>query len=72
LPKVLIKNIGDATRKLAKVLHQYEGDEIKSQKFRDLIYGYSKYIESIYRFDVEQRLLKIEEELKKDNELRSN
>jgi hypothetical protein len=69
LPKVLIKNIGDAQRKLAKVIHQYEQDEIKTEKFRSLVYGISKYIEAIYRYDIETRLATLEETLRRDNEL---
>ena len=65
----MIKSIGDAQRKLAKVIHLYEDDKIKDMKFRSLVYGISKYIEAIYRYDIEQRLLKLEEQLKNDNEL---
>lgn len=49
MPVVLVKNIGDARRKLAKVIREYETDKIKTEKYRALIYGYSKFIESIYK-----------------------
>jgi hypothetical protein len=64
VPKVLIKNIGDATRKLSKIIRLYEQDEITTEKFRSLVYGLSKYIEGLYKYDVEQRLDSLDEEVR--------
>ena len=63
MPRLLIKDIATAQRKLAKVIHQYERDEIKTEKFRSLVYGISKYIDGLYKFEVEQKVLELEEKI---------
>jgi len=63
MPRVLIRDIGTATRKLSKIIHQYEKDEITTEKFRSLVYGISKYIEGLYKHDVERRLDELDEQV---------
>ncbi len=59
--KRLIKDIGDGKRKLAKVIKDYETGTLTSQKFRDLVYGISKYIDAVYKYEVEEKLIELEE-----------
>ena len=67
MPIVLIKDISSAKRKLAKYIRQYETDQITTEKFRSLVYGISKYIEAVYKYEIEAELEKIKETLEKES-----
>jgi hypothetical protein len=62
----LIKEYGDGLRKFKKLLNQYEQNKVKTEKFRNLVYGYSRYLNAVkgqYDFELEQRLNELEEKL---------
>ena len=64
MPVVLIKEIGDAKRKLAKVIRDYEANRITTEKFRSLVYGLSKYAELIYKTEIEIKIADLEDKTK--------
>jgi len=54
---------------LGRVLRAYNRDEIEADKFRNLVYGFSKYLEYIKHEDdlrIEERLEAIEELYEKE------
>jgi hypothetical protein len=61
MPIVLVKDIGDAKRKLAKIIREYETNKISTEKFRSLVYGISKYIEAVYKYEIEVKVSQLEE-----------
>ena len=65
--KVLIKDISDTKRKLAKIIRSYEQNKINTEKFRSLVYALSKYAEMIRTYDFEQRIENLECKLNEKN-----
>ena len=59
----LLKDYGDGLRKFKKLLNQYEQNKVKTEKFRNLVYGYSRYLNAIKEqrdFELEDRLNELE------------
>ena len=65
LSKILIKDIGTASRKLAKLINSYERDGIKTEKMRTLVYAISKLMDGYYKFQVEHELELLKDEVSK-------
>ena len=64
--RVLIDNIFQAKRELAKAYRDYKADKITTEKYRSMVYGLSKLIESIYKYEVESELEEIKERLENE------
>lgn len=65
-----LKTHGDARRTLARLLREYDRDEIEAIKFRNLIYALSKLLEFFkhaQNVEVEQRIERIEQMLEELN-----
>lgn len=72
MSKIFIKDIATGTKKLSSLINKYESGKMQSQKFRDLVYGISKLLDAYYKYDIELRLISLEEKLKAENEFVQN
>lgn len=57
---VSLKTIKDVKRLYAKIINQYKREEIPSQRFRDFVYGLSKFSEILKASDLEERIEALE------------
>lgn len=57
---ISLNNISKVKRLFAKIINEYNREEIGTQRFRDFIYGLSKYAELLKSNDLENRLEKLE------------
>ena len=70
--RVFIETIGQAKRELAKVYNEYKNGKIKSDNAKTRTYILRTIIEANFKYDVEQRLILLEEKLKAENEFTQN
>ena len=65
--RVFIETIGQAKRELAKVYRDYKAGTIKSENAKTRTYILRAIIEANFRYEIEQRLIEIEERVKKND-----
>lgn len=59
--KVLVKDLSDVKKKIAKLIRDYELDKISTDKFRALVYALTSYVNSIPKVDFEERIKALED-----------